>query len=424
MSVYLDRYAVQDKYLTPDQYGDPGIVVVIPCHKEEGLIESLESLERCALPVGSVSVIIVINASQIASEEVKQFNRRTYEEAIEWSRAQRNLRYHFILENELPKKHAGVGLARKIGMDEAIRIFESNDRDGVILCFDADSRCDGDLLVEVEKIFQNPRVPGCSIYYEHPTEGSLGEEVYTGIIQYELHLRYYIDALNYAGFPHAYQTIGSSMAVRSSVYQKQGGMNRRQAGEDFYFLHRLISLGNFKNLNTTRIIPSPRKSDRVPFGTGKAIGDWLDSDQGEMSTYDPKSFEELKSFFGGVSGYFKLESHDMGSAYESLSPCLKSFVSFEEFESKIAETNQHSTSLKTFEKRFFQWFDAFKVLKFVHHARDEFHPNVKISEAGDWLLEKLKLNAENLSMLERLEMIRKVDREENYSNLVASSPRM
>ena len=89
----------------------------------------------------------------------------------------------------------------------------------------------------------NPRSPGCSIYFEHPLHGPLEPKVYEAIAAYELHLRYYVQALRYAAFPYAHHTIGSSMAVRADAYAKQGGMNKRQAGEDFYFLHKIIPLG-------------------------------------------------------------------------------------------------------------------------------------------------------------------------------------
>src|SRR5690606_5551781 len=132
-----------------------------------------------------------------------------------------------------------VGLARKIGMDEALRRLDRAGRlDGVIACFDADCTCDPNYLVEVERFFrENPKAPGCSIYFEHPLSGPAEPGIYQAVARYELHLRYYIEALRHAGFPHAFHTIGSSMAARASAYLQQGGMNKRQAGEDFYFLH-------------------------------------------------------------------------------------------------------------------------------------------------------------------------------------------
>jgi hypothetical protein len=48
-------------------------------------------------------------------------------------------------------------------------------------------------------------------------------------------------------FSYAYHTVGSAMAVKAYQYVKVGGMNRRQAGEDFYFIQKLVHSGNFIN---------------------------------------------------------------------------------------------------------------------------------------------------------------------------------
>ncbi|WP_109829793.1 glycosyltransferase [Reichenbachiella versicolor] len=401
-NVYLERYAVSKTYIQASDYGNPDMVIVIPCHNEPDLISSLNSLENCHKPEGQVKVIVVINAGEHSSEKVKMRNQETLFEAKKWQyETSRKYTYHFILDNKLPKKHAGVGLARKIGMDEAVRIYESTRKNGPIICYDADSKCRPNYLIELEKLFRDSSVKGCSIHFEHPLDGDLDRNVYEGIINYELHLRCYVNLQKLSGFPYAHQTIGSSMAVRSSVYQKQGGMNKRKAGEDFYFLHKIIPLGGFVDLNTTMVIPSPRVSDRVPFGTGKAIGDWIESDQDLYLTYSPKSFEVLKSFFEKSDTWYRCTTLEL--EYFNLSVQIKSFISKEEFISKINEFNNYSTSLKVFRNRFFQWFDAFKLMKCVHHFRDEFFADEEVREVARKILNiNVHSNKKNKELLEEI----------------------
>ncbi|WP_420581355.1 glycosyltransferase [Reichenbachiella sp.] len=408
-NIYLERYASPQTYIAENDYGQPDLIVVLPCHKEPELLASLDALESCDSPIGKVTVIVVINASVVSPLETKKHNQETFGACQSWlSQSTKKYKYHFVLENELPKKHAGVGLARKIGMDEAVRMFEEQDKDGIILCFDADSTCDTNLLVEVEKLFdQNPKAPGCSIHFEHPLDGDLEPDVYEGILNYELHLRYYVDGLKFAGFPYAFQTIGSSMAVRTSAYQKQGGMNRRKAGEDFYFLHKIIPLGNFKELNTTKIIPSPRRSDRVPFGTGRAIGTWLDEGKSELLSYDPQVFEELKVFFSSVDNLYQVE--DMEKVWNGLPASIRKFIPIEEFKTQIQEFNSQANSLAAFQQRFFRWFDGFKVLKFVHFARDEFYTNMPVAEGVNWLFGTLGKDATAWDLRRKLEELRTAD---------------
>ncbi|SMD38978.1 hypothetical protein SAMN04488029_3980 [Reichenbachiella faecimaris] len=412
-NIYLERYAYQQTYVNPVEYGQPDVIVVLPCHNEPDLLTSLNALETCDSPNGRVSILVVINASAVSLTEIKAHNQQTLKDCQTWlSKSPKKYNYHFILQNELPKKHAGVGLARKIGMDEAVRMFEVQQKDGVILCFDADSICEPNLLVEVEKLFNNhPKAPGCSIHFEHPLEGDLTPEVYEGILNYELHLRYYVDGLKYAGFPHAFQTIGSSMAVRSSAYQKQGGMNRRKAGEDFYFLHKIIPLGNFKELNTTKVIPSPRRSDRVPFGTGRAIGTWLDESKSELLSYDSRIFEELKVFFSGVDQLYQTTAPEI--QWSNFPQSIQQFVLQEEFIAQINEFNSQANSLTTFQKRFYQWFDGFKALKFVHFARDTFYPNVPIADGVDWLFATFGIDSKSWHLRRKLEELRRVNQRES-----------
>ena len=300
--------------------------------------------------------------------------------------------FHIIKNLNLPKKHAGVGLARKIGMDEAVRRLETvNNPNGIIVCFDADSKVEPNYLIEIEKHFDNNlKTPACSIHYEHPLEGDLNDQNYIGIINYEMHLRYYIHALKYAGYINAYQTIGSSMAVRSITYQKQGGMNRRKAGEDFYFLHKIIPLGGFSEITSTKVIPSPRQSDRVPFGTGKAVGDFINSDDHiDYPTFSFKCFEDLKPFLSDIESFYQLEDIQLDNY--SL-PVIKYMTNIG-FQSNISEIKRQSSTLETFKNRFFRWFDGLKVLQYVHFSRDNFHPKVDIKEAVlAWNLKTSSLN--------------------------------
>ena len=270
---YFRRFGFCARQIASRPDAGLGIVVVVPCCNEPDLVGSLASLRHCERPGCSVEVIVVVNASAGCRAEVRLQNQATLNIAAEWTAQHSDARFafHTLHFPELPPKQAGVGLARKIGMDEALRRLDDIGRpDGIIAGYDADCRCAPNYLTAIERYFERtPASPGCSIYFEHPLEGPMSPQVYEGVAAYELHLRYYIQALRHAGFPHAHHTLGSCMAVRADAYRKQGGMNKRKAGEDFHFLNKVIPLGGFADLTRTTVYPSPRPSDRVPFGTGK-----------------------------------------------------------------------------------------------------------------------------------------------------------
>ncbi len=114
------------------------------------------------------------------------------------------LRLWPVRKTGLPGKYFGVGLARKIGMDEAVYRFNLlNNENGVIVALDADTLCAENYLVEIENHFNKfPGTEGCSIYFEHPLKGNdFDSKVYETICQYELSLRYYKQGLKWAGLP-------------------------------------------------------------------------------------------------------------------------------------------------------------------------------------------------------------------------------
>lgn len=411
-NLYLSRYAYTGKLICESPLPQLNLVVTIPCCNEPDLISSLEALHQCEIGQLHIEVIVVINEGINAAAAVSQQNTATFDEATRWAEknSDHQRKFHIIYKNDLPPKHAGVGLARKIAMDEAVRRFDAIGKpEGVIVCFDADSSCDLNYLQVIHDFFlKHHKAPGCSIYFEHPLGGDHESEVYEAIVDYELFLRYYVNALRFAKYPYAYETIGSSMAVRSAAYQKQGGMNRRKAGEDFYFLHRIIPLGNFGEINNTRVIPSPRRSDRVPFGTGKAVNDWLENK--ELLTYSPATFRDLKDFIDRVDKLYNIDPPGLEEFIKALPECVSAFLALNAFGQEVARINRHAASPETFIKQFYYWFDGFKVLKYVHYARDNFYPNMAVKDAAGELLRMVNRDSSDLDSRGLLEVYRMGDR--------------
>ncbi len=403
-----------NRTLFPPQISTPpnanlGIIVVIPCYNEKHLETSLESLYLAENPSCSVEVIVVVNDGEQTSDAIKMANLKTHGKALFWAEKHNSNKkqFHIIYHADLPHKKAGVGLARKIGMDEAALRLEAVDNpSGIILGFDADSLCEKNYFLAIEDHFKkHPEIQAASLWYEHPLGGGDYEtDIYQAITQYELHLRYFTLAKRFANYPHAFETIGSSMAVRADAYQQQGGMNTRKAGEDFYFLNKFMVLGKLNELNTTKVIPSPRISDRVPFGTGKAVGDLI-QEQKNLLTYAYQSFVDFKNFNDLVPDIYDNEGFDWKKIPASVSAFLESV----DAESKISEIRKNTTDYASFEKRFYRWFDPFMVMKFVHFCRDHFYENISVGEAGRWIMkEYFKNEKESLEEKELLIETRKI----------------
>ncbi len=383
------------------------VCVVIPSFNESSLDKSLLSLANCKNYNGTVEVIVVINHPENSSFEIIEQSQKSVQLVNDFNGKHRNskLNFYAIKAFDLSNKHAGVGLARQIGMDEAAyRLFSIGNPNGIITCFDADATCANNYLEELERLWeQNPETTACSIKYEHPISGTeYPAEIYKGIAGYELHLRYYNQASRYIGFPFSYHTIGSSMASSASTYVKFGGMNRHKAGEDFYFLQKIIPHGNFRELNSTKIIPSPRSSTRVPFGTGRAMLKYLEDVDSGIRTYNLQSFLDLTPFFSGIDSLWEHDDRTVQTFIKNLPIPTSQFLLDNDASSAIEKVKGNTANLKSFRKRFFLWFDAFLLLKYLNYANEYHYKREPVENEATKLGLLIGLNLSNCESTEKL----------------------
>jgi hypothetical protein len=382
---------------------------VVPAFDEPDIPELLDSLALCKPPACKTEVIIVINAGSKASPE-KLGNNLISLSAIEAWKLQNPkcfFRTYPLNIGQPAIKGWGVGLARKTGMDEALRRFNKTGKpEGVIVNLDADCTVQDNYLVSIEnELLQRSDRKGCSIYFEHEVSGTrFPRVIYTSVYQYELHLRYYYQSLSFSGFPYVYHTVGSSVAVKCLAYLKAGGMNRREAGEDFYFIQKLIPSGGYFTLNSTTVYPSPRTSERVPFGTGAAVGKLVVNNEMPLLTYNPEAFRDLRVFFGMTEVLFNSVPGETCESYYHLPESLKKFFNENEFVVKINEIRSNTSGIESFTKRFFGWFNMFMIVKYLNYSHKSLFEKVPVLVAAEELL-KIKGNEvkkEDLSDLLKL----------------------
>lgn len=394
------------------------LVVTIPAYNEPALINSLQSLWECQRPYVATEALVLINHSAIASTATVNTSKAIYEQAKSWARTHHDaqLQFHILYKPDLPPKKAGVGLARQLVMDEALyRLHLAGQPHGVIAGFDADSACATNYLTSIAGHYsKHPHTKGTSIYFAHPLEGDAHpEEVYAYIRDYELYLRYYRMGLYHTGHPHAFHTIGSAFTVRADIYAQEGGMNKRKAGEDFYFLHKIIPLGGFYEQNGTAVYPSPRPSNRVPFGTGAAISDMLEQKPASYLTYHPLAFTTIRPF---IKQAYKLLH---GQSWQTLlpeSPEKQQIIDFlhdQKFPEALNKMLSHSPDYKVFHQRFFAWFTAFRMLKYLNHMHHVHFSKIPVDEAATQMLKLQGIHKEGMPVdpTKLLKQYRRLDME-------------
>jgi hypothetical protein len=390
-SGWLNERALFPEFINEAPDKNTGIIVVVPSFDEPGITVLLDSLAACNEPECRVEVIIVINAPADAGYDKMAGNELTIKNIESWKMQHMDcfFRLFVITADTTPFAKWGVGMARKTGMDEAVRRFSRIDEpEGTIICLDADCRVKPNYFTALFfELYRKKERRACSVYFEHPFFGDeFPSSVYKYIALYELHLRYYLRALVYAGYPDAFHTVGSSMAVKALQYVRVGGMNRKQAGEDFYFIQKLVAAGGYFSLNTTTVYPSPRISSRVPFGTGASIGKLTSGNDPTLLSYNIKAFEELRTFFGLADQIFKADESDIAFLYGKLPSGLRSFMGEGEWIERIMEIRNNTSGYDSFRKRFFGWFNMFRIVKYLNHVHNGLFEKIPVIVSASELL--------------------------------------
>jgi len=411
---YLKRYTRYPQQIQARPAADTNLIVTIPCFNEPDPFTTLESLWVAERPQKPAEVLIIINQSdEHTPEEVKAYHEDLYKKLLEWCRHHQDvqLRFYTLHFKSIRSKILGVGTARKLGMDEAAyRFYSLGHEQGIMVNLDADCTVESNYFKAIEDHFKAKNTQACSIYFEHPLSGDHPEAIYRAIMDFELYLRYFKNAFLWTGFPYAYHTIGSVMANTCKVYHKIGGMNKQKAGEDFYFVQKLAYQGHFSELNTTRVIPSPRKSLRVPFGTGQAVTDYVEDALDSLDVFNSQNFVAFQQFIERVPDLYKLDPDHSYSFLESLPSSVSTYLTKNDFKYYLVECQENAKNQAVFVKRFYHWFNAFQALQYLHHTRDHYYPNVPVEEAARWLCDQLGLRFKSDQKLELLYTLRHFDR--------------
>lgn len=413
-SAYIEKNTLFPQFIDEKPDANTGIIVVIPAYDEPEISRVIDSLAEADEPECKVEVIVVVNAPQGASLCSLEKNKNTLD-YIE-SRKLNDKKIWFRLFSLDIEPEAiqgwGVGLARKTGMDEALRRFCTIDNPlGIIVNLDADCKVAKNYFQAVcNQFYKHNKLSACSIYFEHDVEGSeFLESEYKNILQYELHLRYFFQGLKFSGCPWAFHTVGSAMAVRAKQYALQGGMNRRQAGEDFYFIQKMISAGGYFSLNTTTVYPSSRTSFRVPFGTGAVMAKLCKETDAQFMTYNPAAFKDLRTLFDMLNLLY--DYRDNSCNYDAIPESVKFYIDRDEWAQKITEIRENTANEQAFKKRFFNWFNMFKIVQYLNTVHQELFCKMPVIQVSADFLQNIPIVYNGNSPADLLACYRGLERE-------------
>ncbi len=400
---YLARHAEPESRAADALAGPFGHALIVPAYGErESLFSLLASVPGG--PSGAVLIVVVLNARADSTDEVHAANtaardrlaRELPETAVlseePFIRAYRLEKGTLVLvDRALPgaflPEGQGVGLARKIGNDLALRLSSLGRVTSPWLHnTDADTLLPRDYFVQTASL-DHSATAAAVYFYAHRFEED--EDLALAGRLYEISLRYYVLGLAWAGSPYAYQSMGSCLAIPGAFYAAVRGFPKKNAAEDFYVLDKLAKTGTIARLSGAPLTLEGRLSDRVPFGTGRALKDLVGKKRSlaGFRLYHPLVFAHLAAWLAVLDRV--AATGNPARALETLPPSGQFFrtdLLREALEklgagAAIAEARARSSDAATLRRHLHTWFDAFRTLKLVHALRDGGLPSLAWREA-------------------------------------------
>jgi hypothetical protein len=338
--------------------------IVIPAYSEFKFLPlTLESINKNKPELlNQTLVVVVVNNANNPPKSIKENNQLTLQKL-------NSNNYQFTLAAvdaassglELPLKHAGVGLARKIGMDLALPHLTSPQ--SLLFCTDADTQVSPDYLSKVKQIFKSQNTSAAVIGFSHLK--SQDSAINDAIGQYEKFLKTTAEKMQRAGSPYGYVSMGSTIVCTAEAYCAVGGMPRKKATEDFYFLQELTKYCGVHNISETLVFPSPRPISRVYLGTGFRMEQMQNGFDIAKLFYSEGAFWYLSQWLQLGSHAWEVNLKDLFKNTNTIHPNLVEFLKLESIEDIWSKIQKNAPSKSHFAGQFHRWFDGLKTIRFL-----------------------------------------------------------
>ena len=339
--------------------------IIIPCYAElDYIFKTLDSINNQNTKyLESCLIVIVINNSNQDSNKVKENNQKTFDDL-----QVKKYNFEFITidcfsqKNVLDSKIAGVGMARKIGLDYCLMLGEN--ADSLLCSLDADTPIHNGYLNHIISRFNEYKYGACVVNFKHQASKDIIIE--NGIRKYESILKNIAKQIDNTGSPYGYVSLGSTIICTIKSYVACGGMSKKKATEDFYFLQSLAKYTEIKKIKKILTFPSSRNNQRVYLGTGFRMNEYKKNNQFKDLEYSKQSFEKLKDLIALVNSSW---DNEFNVFYKKLIEVSNNKTIDFLIEKKIKTVwnnmRKNSKNKNQFILFFHQWFDALMIIQLL-----------------------------------------------------------
>ena len=403
--------------------------LVVPAYREhpEQLPRVWEHLVPQQKGTGSFLVILVINApdvndAHLAAAQLHAGVRQNRQETQLSSRVSllrsQNEQPDLLVVNRYAPGHRidgkqGVGLARKIGMDLALRLAQGGRQTDISVASQWLCSTDADAVLP-EDYFQRHIRPG-AVAEVLPFQHLAGATLHIPILLYELRMLYYAAALQQAGSPYGYTSIGSTLTCTTLAYAQVRGCPKRNTGEDFYLLNKLAKVGTIGSHARQPILLEARLSERVPIGTGTALAG-IAQMQDALNTYPfyhPDCFHALASFLALLDAASSADAQPKSTTRldeTAFDKIATDYWRHSVLEHLYQRKRREHPATAVMHKFLHDWFDALRTLQFIHQMRDAHFGTVPAAGLAavdfiDWELNTEQPQASLLDLREQLHQV-------------------
>lgn len=336
----------------------PTIYFAIPAMDElEHLPQTLECIARQDY-AGIIKVYVCVNQPQSDYNQEPPPERIAGNRAL-WRMLEQNpwqLNLHpidrFSPEKAWRDREGGVGAARQCCINALLPSASDSD---ILINMDADTLFGSGYVSGMAEQMEKTDADAVLPQYYHRLSGNDMQD--RAMLRYEIYMRCYLFNLQRIGSPYAFTALGSAICCRVGAYRKSGGFDRRQAGEDFYLLQRIAKCGKISIHPECTVFPSPRLSDRVPFGTGPAIR-LLQSGEGNYPIFPPEAFDLIAESYRRIPLFQKRECG---------TPLTDFMAANGDGTAVWDKLRKNYPGLPAFTKAFHQKADGLRIFQFLRH---------------------------------------------------------
>ena len=337
--------------------------IIIPSYNENKYIhQTLKSIQNQNKKLlNQLLVVVVINNPKNIAKEVYNNNLKTYQTII-------NTQYNFeviVLDYfskkfALDQKLAGVGLARKIGMDFCIPFGNKN---SLFCSIDADTLLDINYLEIVSKKFNINKLSAAVVNFKHQSTKNKINQI--AINKYEKLIKQIAFNINKSGSPYGFVSMGSTIVCTLNAYVSVGGMPAKKATEDFYFLQKLAKFKGVYKFKKILVYPSSRNEQRVYLGTGYRIKEYRKNSKFKDLIISNNAYIALQTLYEIVNKNWDQSSKEILASINEKNSKLSQYLNHNNFIYKINQIQNNVVNKDQFLNQFHNWFDSLKIFKLL-----------------------------------------------------------